>query len=98
MSKFAIFTFDLESISKDTYANLNSELEKMGLKRQIYDSQKNLQELPINTYIGEYNYDNDTELKNALYTEAKTIFSSLGLNGTIFISVSEKSVIGVERI
>lgn len=98
MRLFAVFTLDLDSINKTTYTQLNDELADLGLKKQIYDAKKHVVELPVNTYIGEYEFDDMSELKNTLYTEIKSVFGNLGLTGTIFISVSERAVIGVEKI
>ncbi len=98
MLYFAFFSFDLEKIDREGYESLIEELNKIGLSNKIKDVGGEMKSLPVNTYIGQYEFEDPDELKNTLYLEIKKIFEENNLSGTIFISVSEKSIIGTTSI
>lgn len=98
MLYFAAFSFDLERIDKDGYASLIEDLHEIGLTGKIKDVSGEMKSLPVNTYIGQYDFENPEELKNTLYFEIKKVFEENNLSGTIFISVSEKAIIGTSVI
>jgi len=98
MYYFATFTVHFTKKNVEGVRALIKELEEAGLRHLVKTGEETFAELPANTWIGEYDTDDKEELKNLLYTEVRQIFKKNDLAGTIFVSVSEKAVIGVAEL
>ncbi len=95
MSYFVVFSFELTegSLTQDVI----HRFEEIGLRGAI-DSGNGILHMPANSYIGEYDFNNAEDLKNALYIEIKEIFEDFSLEGPIFVAVSEFATIGIDRL
>ncbi|MFO7735143.1 MAG: hypothetical protein R6W70_02885 [bacterium] len=96
---FVVFSFDTDMENTVNRSDISSALEELGLRFLIkLPEEKELINLPKNTFIGEYEYSDRKELKNMLYREITRVFHEHNISGNIFLSVSEKAVIGVDYI
>ncbi|HNT26769.1 MAG TPA: hypothetical protein PKH10_01200 [bacterium] len=98
MYYFATFTTHFTQKNVPGVRNLIKELEEVGLRHLVKTGEETFAELPANTWIGEYDTEDKEELKNLLYAEVKRLFEKNKLAGTIFISISEKAVVGVAEL
>lgn len=98
MFYFATFTVHFTQKNVPGVRNLIKELEEVGLRHLVKTGEETFAELPANTWIGEYDTEDKEELKNLLYAEVRRLFEKNKLAGAIFISVSEKAVVGVTEI
>ncbi len=93
MDLFVVTTIRFEEAGDPTV--FQAGLEEIGLRSVVIMPDEAFEPLPDDTWIGEYQFSDKNELKNILYTEIKGIAAKAGASGRIFISVSERAVIGV---
>lgn len=98
MYYFATFTTHFTHKNVPGVRNLIKGLEEVGLRHLVKTGEETFAELPANTWIGEYDTEDKEELKNLLYAEVRRLFEQNKLAGAIFISVSEKALVGVTEI
>ena len=94
MSYFVSFSFELTE--GELSPEFNKKMEDLGLRTMI-DSDGDIIQMPLFSYIGEYNYSDAEDLKNALYSELKELFSEMEISALIFMSVSNFATIGIDQ-
>ena len=98
MHFFVTFTYSPTEMETYDFAKISEELATIGLKNAIEDSQGASLILPAFTFIGEYKYEKQEELKNILYMEVKRVFKEHNMPAKIYISVSENAAIGIDDL
>lgn len=86
MSYLVTLTFDLENGQSIDYETINDKLDELGLYREIKGS-KNVVQLPYNTYAGEFNGENKSEVRDYIAENVKSILREVSISAKFFITV-----------
>lgn len=89
MSYFVLCSFDLRNASSEDYEAAYSELESLGLRRNLKANNGNYISLPNTTVAGEHNGTSVSQVRDSFSNRIESAFRQRGLSSKIFVSVGD---------
>src|SRR5437588_11907839 len=87
MSYLVFVTFDLKGASSQDYQNAYADLEKIGLKKVVVNTQGNNVVIPTTATMGQFDGTNASSVCTTIRDRVQTAFKARGFTSEIFVVV-----------
>jgi hypothetical protein len=85
MSYLVFCTFDLKNATSQDYANAYADLDKIGLKKVVVNSQGNKVVIPTTATMGQFDGTSASNVCTAIRDRVQTAFKARGFTSEIFV-------------
>lgn len=96
MSYLAVLTFDIRNAKSEDYACADQQLAAIGFAKKLTNSNSSTVELPFNTYAGQFNGTNPSDVWKSLASQAKQALLRCNVHGRLFLVVSDNWAWGTD--